>query len=138
MITELSPLLDASGVTPAFRADVESFARTGAADRIAVPRHNPHVKVLRLLAQLVHAEPTLAVDRVEIEGRAGCSDYTGSLRAITADGETLHFDFKWCCAWRAQQQGWIDDWGLADQMRAAHEFGWDCFERWHARGLVEA
>lgn len=138
MLTELSSRLDASGVTPAFRSDVETFARTGAAERVLVPRHNPPVKVLRLLVQLLHAEPTLAVDRVEIEGRAGCSDYWGSLRATTADGDVRHFEFKWCCAWRAQQQGWIDGWGLADQMRAAHEFGWDCFERWEERKLAEA
>lgn len=138
MMTELHPLLDASRVTPAFRSDVETFARTGVAGRIVAPRHNPPVKVLRVLAQLLHAEPDLAVDRVEVDGRAGCSDYWGSLRATTADGEVRRFEFKWCCAWRAQQEGWIDGWGLVDQMRAAHEFGWDCFERWEARTLAEA
>lgn len=138
MLNTLHPLLDASRVTPQFKADVETFARTGLAERVAAPRHNPPVKVLRVLAQLLHAEPELAVDRVEIEGRAGCSDYVGRMRVVTADGDAREFAFKWCCAWRAQQQGWIDSWGLADQMRAAHEFGWDCFERWEERAAVVA
>ena len=138
MFTELQALLDASRVTPEFRHDVESFARTGAAERVAVPRYHPPVKVMRLLAQLLSAERSLPIDRVEIEGRAGCSDYSGVVVVHTADGASRAFDFTWCCAWRASEQGWRDGWGLPDLIRAAQEFGWDCFEVWKERALQPA
>ena len=32
--------------------------------------------------------------------------------------------------WRAEQQGWVDAFGFPDQIRAADEFGWNCFHRW--------
>jgi len=136
MLAELQPLLDASGVTPEFRADLETFALTGQAERVAAPRHHPRVKVLRLLAQLVHAERALPIDKVEVDARTGCSDYTGTLTVFTVDGGARSFEFTWCCAWRAEQQGWIDGWGLPDQIRAAHEFGWDCFEVWQEKALA--
>ena len=135
MMNTLQPLLDASRVTPEFRADVETFARTGAAERIVAPRYHPPVKVLRLLAQLLHAERDLAIDQVEVDGRSGCSDYSGTVLVRTADGAARLFEFTWCCAWRASEQGWHDGWGLPDQIRAAHEFGWDCFEIWKERTL---
>ena len=40
------------------------------------------------------------------------------------------FSFTWCCRWRAEQEGWKDYFGFPDQIRAAREFGWDCFQRW--------
>ena len=135
MTDELHSLLDASRVTPEFRADVDTYARSGEADRVVAPRHHPRVKVLRVLAQLASAEPALAVERVEIEGRAGCSDYKGTMFVQLADGTQRTFEFTWCCAWRAEQQGWRDGWGLPDQMRAAHEFGWDCFEVWQEKAF---
>lgn len=138
MLSELQPLLDASRVTPEFRHDVETYARTGVAPRVAVPRYHPPVKVLRLLMQLLHAERALPIARIEVEGRAGCSDYSGSLVVHLADGGTRAFDFSWCCAWRASEQGWKDGWGMPDQIRAAHEFGWDCFEVWKERSLQSA
>ena len=138
MLPQLESLLDASSVTPEFRADVETYARLGEAGRVLVPRHHPRVKVLRLLAQLVHAERALPIERVEVEGRAGCSDYTGTLVVHAADGSARAIEFTWCCAWRAEQQGWHDGWGLPDQIRAAQEFGWDCFEVWKVKALEPA
>lgn len=138
MLNTLRPLLDASRVTPEFRSDVETFARTGAAERIVVPRYHPPVKVMRLLAQLLSAEGRLPIARVEVEGRSGCSDYTGTVVIRTEDGSRRTFDFTWCCAWRASEQGWSDGWGLPDQMRAANEFGWDCFEVWKEKTLEPA
>ena len=138
MLNTLRPLLDASRVTSDFRNDVESYARTGVATRIVVPRYHPPVKVLRLLAQLLHSEGSLPIAQVEVEGRSGCSDYSGAVHVRTADGATRTFEFTWCCAWRANEQGWRDSWGLPDQMRAAHEFGWDCFEVWKEKSLEPA
>jgi hypothetical protein len=39
-------------------------------------------------------------------------------------------EFAWDCRWRAQQQGWVDAFGFPDQIRAADEFGWNCFQHW--------
>ena len=39
----------------------------------------PRVKVERVLTQLLHAHPELAVERVQVRGRSGCSDFTGEV-----------------------------------------------------------
>jgi hypothetical protein len=39
--------------------------------------------------------------------------------------------FYWDCKWKAQEQGWTDYFGFPDQMRAAREFGYDCFRSWN-------
>ena len=38
--------------------------------------------------------------------------------------------FHWDCKWRALQEGWTDYFGFPDQVRAAREFGHDCFRLW--------
>jgi hypothetical protein len=45
------------------------------------------------------------------------------------NGGELKYDFAWDCSWRARQEGWFDFWGAPDQIRAAGEFGYQCFER---------
>ncbi|HYW51025.1 MAG TPA: hypothetical protein VE861_10475, partial [Gemmatimonadaceae bacterium] len=88
------------------------------------------VKVLRALAQLLHAEPALEVDRVTVRGASGCADYVGTMTVVDASGEELSFEFAWDCEWKARQLGYVDYFGFPDQIRAAQEFGWQCFERW--------
>lgn len=128
--TEFEPFLAASAATPAFRTDLAAFAAGGNAERIEARAHNPRVKILRTIAQLLSAEPTLPVDRVVISAVSGCSDYSGTLVATDATGTEHHFAFTWDCAWKARELGYTDYFGLPDQIRAAREFGWDCFERW--------
>ncbi|MCU0618638.1 MAG: hypothetical protein MUF40_01820 [Gemmatimonadaceae bacterium] len=128
--TDFEPLLAASAATPAFRADLAAFAAGGNAERIEARAHNPRVKILRTVAQLLAAEPTLAVDRVVIAAVSGCSDYAGTLVATDATGTEHRFAFTWDCAWKARQAGYTDHFGLPDQIRAAREFGWDCFAQW--------
>jgi hypothetical protein len=51
---------------------------------------------------------------------------------VFASDAELRFAFTWCCAWRAEQEGWRDCFGFWDQARAAREFGYRCFSRWEA------
>jgi hypothetical protein len=126
---DLTRLLDQSSADDAFKRDVLSFAARGHAERIELARYNPPVKVMRLLAQLLVAEPRLTIERVCIDAWSGCADYGGTV-AVEVAGRLHHYEFHWDCRWRAEQEGWTDFLGLPDQIRAAREFGWRCFARW--------
>lgn len=122
--------LDAAAAHPDFKRELIDFVRGGSSSRIALEGYAPRVKVERVLTQLLAAHPTLSVERVRLNARSGCSDFTGELVAITSDSAEHRFAFTWCCSWKAEQQGWRDCFGFWDQARAAREFGWDCFQRW--------
>ena len=124
-------LIAASRASDDFKGDIARFADGLAADRIRTLRHAPRIKVLRLLAQLLHAEPLLEVERVLIDAWSGCSDFRGTIAVTTPDTVTT-FRFRWDCSWRAEQEGWYDAFQLPDQIRAAHEFGWRCFAEWES------
>lgn len=134
---DLLPALEAAAAHPEFKSDVLSFVRGGTTQRIALEGHAPRVKVERVLTQLLSAHPKLAVERVTVRGRSGCSDFTGELTVFAADAEH-RFAFTWCCAWRAEQEGWRDCFGFWDQMRAAREFGYRCFSRWEELSAVSS
>ncbi len=137
---DFSVLLDNSRVTAAFRSDLEAYASRRLSERITASARCPRVKVLRVIAQLLSVEPTLAVDCVHIEAVSGCADFVGNVTATEADGREHAFDFDWNCEWKAIQRGYVDAFGFADQIRAAEEFGWQCFARWVrvARAAVSA
>jgi len=120
-----------SAVSPEFRSAVNIYASRGETDRIRSVRSSPRVKVLRVIRQLLEREPELAVERVEIDALSGCSDFRGTVRAECADG-VRQFEFVWDCQWRAEQLGWVDAFAFPDQIRAAREFGWDCFRSWQS------
>lgn len=130
---DLHSLLATSRASEAFKNDVLAFAAGAAAERVQLRRYNPPIKVIRLLAQLLHAEPSLAVERVTVDAWSGCSDFTGMLVVESAEG-SHHYEFSWDCRWRAEQEGWTDCFGFPDQIRAAREFDWRCFGRWSVRG----
>lgn len=132
---ELLTLLDRSLATDAFKDDVRAYVAHQPATRVATVRLAPRVKVTRLLTQLLDAESALAIERVRVDAVSGCSDFRGTL-TVDARGETRVFDFVWCCQWRASEQGWRDAFGFSDQIRAAREFDWRCFERWHDVGAA--
>ena len=134
---ELLALLDQSRATQAFKADVREYVAHRPAPRVATVRPAPRVKVLRLLMQLLHAEHHVAIDRVRVEGVSGCSDFRGTI-AVEAEGEWRAYRFVWCCHWRASEQQWQDAFGFPDQIRAAREFDWRCFEEWRRVGADEA
>lgn len=130
-MTDLISTLEAAAVHPELKQDLLGFLKGNPTSRLAIEGHAPRVKVERVLTQLFQSAPQLAVDAVRIRGRSGCSDFTGEL--VVRSGEVeRRFAFTWCCAWRAEQQGWRDCFGFWDQGRAAREFGWDCFQRWEA------
>ncbi|CAN5881398.1 hypothetical protein BH11GEM1_BH11GEM1_23260 [soil metagenome] len=126
---DLVPFLDAANAHPQFKSDVLSFVRGGSAPRIELQGHAPRVKVERVLMQLLHAHPTLPVERIRLRATSGCSDFTGVLVACVGDAEH-RYQCSWCCSWKAEQEGWRDCFGFWDQARAAREFGWDCFQQW--------
>lgn len=130
-MTDLLPVLDAAAVHPDFKRDVLDYVHSGSAPRIELDRRAPRVKVERVLTQLLSDQPGLPVERVRLTVWSGCSDFTGEIVAVTADAEH-RFAFTWCCAWKAEQEGWKDCFGFWDQARAAREFGWRCFARWDA------
>jgi len=118
-----------SSATETFKRDVLRFASGGDVASVEIVGYAPRVKVERVLIQLLNAEPALQIQRVRVRGVSGCSDFTGEIVVETPQGEQA-FAFTWCCRWRAEQEGWRDYFGFPDQIRAAREFGWDCFEQW--------
>jgi hypothetical protein len=129
-------ILGKSQATDSFKLDVSAFCAGRSAPRVHVEGFAPRVKVERVLMQLLANESALPITRVVVRGRSGCSDFTGEVRVETVS-ETRVFDFVWDCRWRAEQEGWIDCFGLPDQMRAAQEFGWECFQIWAPRSVGE-
>lgn len=126
----LQTYLQRSRATDAFKDAVASFAREGRPnERLAFDAYSPPVKVQRTLTKLLEQHPELEIERVEIRGASGCEFFRGEIVAVTA-GEPRRIRFHWDCKWKAVQQGWTDYFGFPDQIRAAREFGWDCFRTW--------
>ena len=128
----METLLGGSRATGDFKDAVARYLMGTTSDRVKVETYAPRVKVQRLLTQLLAAEPTLEIEHVVIRGMSGCSDFVGSVDVATKTG-THVFDFAWCCRWRAEREGYLDYFGFPDQLRAAQEFDWQCFQRWERR-----
>lgn len=133
---ELDQILERSGASESFKSDVRAFAAHQPVSHIRSARRDPRVKVVRVLSQLLSAEPELVIEHVALDAHSGCSDFRGSVTVTHAAGTSV-FDFNWCCHWRAKEEGWVDYFGLPDQIRAAREFEWRCFQTW-ARRTVDA
>ena len=129
----LEALIAESAACPEFKADVLAYAGFEAAPRVVVAGHAPRVKVLRVLAQLLAADPALVIECVRVRAVAGCADFRGTISASLADGAERAWDFAWDCRWRAIESGVVDSLGYPDQARAAREFGWRCFAVWTER-----
>lgn len=121
-----------SSATALFKADVAAYLSGHSSERVKLESYVPHVKVRRLLTQLLSHEPALEIEHVVIRGAAGCSDFVGTMEVHTSLGPEC-FEFAWDCRWRAQHEGWLDYFGFPDQIRAAQEFDWQCFKRWERR-----
>jgi hypothetical protein len=132
VIAELPVLLRESRASAEFKEAVRRFEQEGRADRIEIRGRAPRVKVLRVLKHVLASEPELPIEHVTIEGQSGCSDFAGTVQLV-ANSAQRAFDFVWCCRWRAEEQGWTDYFGLPDQMRAAQEYDWRCFQVWQER-----
>jgi hypothetical protein len=129
-LDDFSALLAASKATDAFRTDLAAYIARQPAERITAPANNPRVKVLRTIAQLLHSEPHLAIERVAVRGESGCAEFAGKLTATTSDSGVHDYEFEWNCEWKARQLGYVDGFGFPDQIRAAQEFEWRCFQHW--------
>jgi hypothetical protein len=128
----MESLMTTSAASTDFKSAVAAFLSGTNSDRVKVESRVPHVKVRRLLAQLLATEPGLEIERVVIRGFSGCSDFVGSVDVETKTGPAV-FDFAWDCRWRAQSEGFVDYFGFPDQSRAAQEFDWQCFRQWERR-----
>jgi hypothetical protein len=133
-LTELDQLLAESKAAESFKASVRSYYAGDATDRIRIDGFAPSVKVKRVLAHMLAAESHLPVEHITLRGRSGCSDFVGTLKVHT-ESETHVYEFIWDCRWRAEQEGWVDYFGFPDQIRAAREYDWRCFERWESIGV---
>lgn len=130
-LTELEQILSKSQAADAFKKAVRSYCASGGAEHIRVEGFAPMIKVKRLLAHMLTAEPHLEIERISLRARSGCSDFIGTVQVHTTD-KTHSYEFIWDCRWRAEQQGWKDCFGFPDQIRAAREYDWRCFERWES------
>ena len=128
-MSELELFLTRSRATETFKTDVRRFCELGGAERIHVEGYAPRIKVRRLLTQILASEGHLPIERITLRGRSGCSDFVGTVHVHTSQGAHA-YTFVWDCRWRAEQEGWTDCFGLPDQIRAAEEYDWRCFERW--------
>lgn len=125
--------LESSAVDPAFAAALHDFLAIGRAnERIAFTAGSPPVKVERTLIKLLEEHATMPIESIRISSRSGCEFFRGEI-SIQAKDQQLQVRFHWDCRWRAQEQGWTDYFGLPDQIRAAREFGYDCFREWEVR-----
>ncbi len=130
----LSQLLERSRASEGFRTSVQAFVNDARPnDRVTFDPYSPAVKVERTLTKLLEEHPDLEIEKVEIDGASGCEYYRGELRVHTSAG-VRNVRFHWDCKWRALQEGWTDYFGFPDQVRAAREFGHDCFRLWQADG----
>ena len=129
VLSELELILAKSRAAETFKTAVRSFCEKGGSEHIRVEGFAPPVKVRRLLAHMLATEAHLPIERISLRGRSGCSDFVGTVKVQTATG-THAYEFVWDCRWRAEQEGWTDCFGFPDQMRAAREYDWRCFERW--------
>ena len=129
-------LLDRSAATATFREAVTGFLAKGhACERIVFSSGSPPVKVERALAKALVEYPHLPIESIEIRASSGCEYFRGTLYLRTAS-EERRVAFHWDCKWRAEQEGWRDWFGFPDQMRAAREFGWNCFRSWDEQEVV--
>lgn len=133
----LSEYLERSRAAEQLKRDVRALAAmpwggVPASATVVCVRYAPAVKVVRVLTQLFSQLPDCPIEKIELDARSGCSDFSGTV-TVHAEGSARVFEFVWDCRWRAAEEGWLDHWGEPDQMRAAREFGWRCFATWAER-----
>ena len=126
----MDALLAASGATDEFKDSVRQYSTHGKAPLVEAAGYAPPIKVMRVLAQLleVGADASTA-SACASTATPGAPTSAGRSRR-TPTGVVRQWRFVWCCRWRAVEQGWVDCFGFPDQMRAAREFGYRCFETW--------
>lgn len=136
-MTELEQILATSRAAEGFKADVRNYCAGAGVDRIQIDGFAPRVKVRRLVTHILATEAHLPIEHITLRAQSGCSDFVGTV-SVHANGETHVYEFVWDCRWRAEQEGWKDYFGFPDQIRAAQEYDWRCFEQWKPVGAPAA
>lgn len=130
---KLLELLLHSSVTDSFRDGVHAFLMNGRSnEKVSFSPSSPPVKVERTLTKMIEEYGHLPIESVHIEGRSGCEFFRGEL-TVRTETEERAVEFHWDCRWKALELGWTDYFGLPDQIRAAREFGYQCFRSWKER-----
>ena len=122
----MEELLDTSQAMPEFKESVHAMVHGENQDRITYNWGAPPVKILRVIMKILETCPQEPIEVVTLKAESGCSNFKGT--AVLEPGN-LQVNFDWDCRWRAEQMGWKDFFGEPDQIRAAHEFGYQCFKR---------
>lgn len=123
-IATLDDLLAASQAEAAFKAAVRSFEAGSLSPLISFFAGAPRVKVLRVVMKILHEYPDEPIKKIHVEGRSGCATFAGLATIQPGDKS---FRFAWDCAWRANVSQLTNIWGIPDQVRAAREYGYQCF-----------
>lgn len=129
-------LLQHSALSSPFRTALERFLDDGRAnERIRFGARCPSIKVERTLTKILQEYPELRIEWIEMEAGSGCEFFRGTATIRCAAAER-RVRFHWDCKWKAEQQGWTDYFGFADQARAAREFGHECFRTWEEESVT--
>ncbi len=124
--TKLKTLLENSKASDAFKNAVQDFADGREAQLIKYSLGSPKVKVQRVLMKLLEAYRNEQISEVDIQGASSCSGYVGTL---TFGPNQTKISFNWDCEWKAKQEGFETWYGAPDQIKAASQFGYQCFEK---------
>jgi len=125
VIQDLDTLVSQSAATAEFKQAVRDLKDNKRQSLITYNAGSPPVKVLRAVSKLLEEFPGEVIETAQVEGSSGCSDFQGT---ISVNKGAWNVSFVWDCKWRAEQEGWKDHFGDPDQIRAAREFGYQCFE----------
>lgn len=125
VVQQLEEILSASAASEDFKDAVLQLKQGRPGSLITYNPGVPAVKALRAISKLLEIEPSLVVESVTIQATSGCSDFVGT---IEVNEGIDRFEFVWDCAWRAKEENLTDHFGYPDQMRAAREFGYQCFQ----------
>ncbi len=125
-IYALQELLDNSSATETFKDTLRDFfSRPQPNNRICYPSGTPALKIVRTIMKLLQEFPQIPFDSVHINARSGCATFKGE---IAIEPQNRKFKFLWDCQWRAQESGLTNAWGMPDQVKAAQDFGYQCFQ----------
>ena len=127
-VHHLDELLNESAATEQFKEAVRDLQGGKSGVAISYNRGVPPVKAMRAVMKLLETEPGMAINHVEINATSGCSDFVGTMNV---NGGEARYDFVWDCSWRAKQENYTDHFGYPDQIRAAREFQYQCFQKFN-------
>ncbi|MCA9732445.1 MAG: hypothetical protein H6696_13070 [Deferribacteres bacterium] len=125
-IHSLHDLLGRSKATEAFKEAVREFVKKPEPNsHIQFGFGTPALKVFRSIMKLLETHPEIIIEAVVVGGHSGCANFIGTIE-VQPDGRK--FGFNWNCQWRARENDVKNAWGMPDQIKAAYDFGYQCFQ----------